>query len=660
MAELPEAHALRALDALLARALVRSTGAPRRFAFRHPLVRHAVYVATPGGWRLGGHGRAARALARDGAGVVARAHHVEHAARPGDEQAITLLAGAARELQSSAPGTAAHFQAAALRLLPEGPEQSERRTRMKALLADAQAAAGDAVAAHETLLDALGSASREQRLALTVALANAEWWLGRNEEARRRLHLALGELPAQPSADRIRLRLALALTALSDCDLREAEGQASDARDDARAIGDPVFELAALAGGALARVTEATTPEAAATLDESSAALERLSGEQLATRLPALWMHARARHALGRFDAALADIERGSAIAADTGRERVLLVLTIESVATLIELGRVAQATATADEGVELARLSGQPRMLLWAHSALASARLVAGDVPGALTQATEAAAVGVPADFHAAGQPGWCLGGALIAAGNPEGAVSALLEAFGGPQLTEVLPVYRPRAAADLVEAQLAVGDVAAAEEVLVHGEAAAARAGTPWAAAVTGVARAAVLLVRGSAGEAVLAGVAAREAARGAPLTAALARLAEGRALAATGERRAAVETLVAAQSALDGFGALRRRDEAIRELRRIGHRVLRPAREGTAGALAPLTAREREIAELVAAGRTNREVAAQLVLSARTVEAHLRNIYGKLDVRSRVELARAVQPATTAGRAAPGPGR
>ena len=81
-------------------------------------------------------------------------------------------------------------------------------------------------------------------------------------------------------------------------------------------------------------------------------------------------------------------------------------------------------------------------------------------------------------------------------------------------------------------------------------------------------------------------------------------------------------------------------------MRELRRLGHRVLRPARERTPGALAPLTAREREIAELVAAGRTNREVAEQLVLSTRTIEAHLRNIYGKLDVRSRVELARAVQ--------------
>ncbi len=51
----------------------------------------------------------------------------------------------------------------------------------------------------------------------------------------------------------------------------------------------------------------------------------------------------------------------------------------------------------------------------------------------------------------------------------------------------------------------------------------------------------------------------------------------------------------------------------------------------------------AREREIAGLIAAGRTNREVAEQLVLSTRTIEAHLRRIYAKLGVRSRVELAR-----------------
>ena len=53
--------------------------------------------------------------------------------------------------------------------------------------------------------------------------------------------------------------------------------------------------------------------------------------------------------------------------------------------------------------------------------------------------------------------------------------------------------------------------------------------------------------------------------------------------------------------------------------------------------------LTATERRIAALVADGRTNKEVAAALFLSARTVEAHLRQVYRKLGVRSRTELAR-----------------
>jgi DNA-binding CsgD family transcriptional regulator len=646
VAELSDEAALGALDELLALALVRPTATPRRFAFRHPVVRHAVYAAAPGGWRLGAHARAAAALERAGAGPVERAHHVEHAAGPGDEEAIDVLAAAARELQSPAPAAAARFHAAAMRLLPDRPEHRDRRARMQGLLAEAQAAAGDPVGARATLLDALRTAPPERRLALTVAAANSEWWLGRDEDARRRLQVALGEQPAEPSADRIRLRLALGLVALSACDLSDVEAQVSDAGDDARAIGDPVFEAAALALGALARVTQADGRDAAAVLDASTAALERLSGDQLATRLPALWMHGRARQALGQFDAALAQLERGAPIAADTGRLSVRLLLRLESVATLVELGRLADATASAEEGLELARLSGIPRVLVWAHSALASARLAAGDVAGALGHATEAAAVAAPAGFHAAGQPGWCLGAALTAAGNPERAVPVLLAAFGGEALAAVLPAQRPAAAAELVEAQLARGDVGAAEAALARGEAAAARAGTAWAAALTGVARTAVLIARGRAARAVAAAEAAGEAASAAPLLRARARLAKGKALAAAGERRAAIDALVLAEAELDRIGAVRRRDEAVRELRHLGHRVLRPAREASRGSLGPLTAREAEIAELVAAGRTNREIADQLVLSSRTIEAHLRNIYGKLDLRSRVELAREVQ--------------
>ncbi len=366
-------------------------------------------------------------------------------------------------------------------------------------------------------------------------------------------------------------------------DLEDAADQASDAAADARAIGDPVFEAAALAGGAIARVSAG---EGAAPVDEAAAALERLTPAQLLTRLPAFWMLGRGRRALGQLDAALADLDRGAALALETGRENVRLQLLVERAGVLVELGRCTEAIAAAEEGVERGWLAGNPPMLLWARCALSSSRLAAGDVSAALELAREAAESGVAADFHGAGQPGWALGNALAAAGNADEAVAAL-------RAVEVLPVDRPALAADLAEARLAAGEASAAD---------------------------------------VAAATAAARDARPGPFAAARAELAAGR---AADDR----EALIRAEAAFDSFGALRRRDEAVRELRRLGHRVRRTA----GGDDGLLTAREREIAELVAAGRTNREVAAQLVLSERTIEAHLRNIYAKLGVRSRVELAR-----------------
>lgn len=79
---------------------------------------------------------------------------------------------------------------------------------------------------------------------------------------------------------------------------------------------------------------------------------------------------------------------------------------------------------------------------------------------------------------------------------------------------------------------------------------------------------------------------------------------------------------------------LGARLWEERAAAELARIGGRA--PA----SGALTPV---ERRVVELVAAGSTNREVAAALFLSTRTVEGHLSRVYGKLGVRSRVELAR-----------------
>ena len=218
-ADVSEPDALRALDELLTRALVRPAGAARRFAFRHPVVRHAVYEGAPGGWRLAAHARAAAALERRGAGLVARAHHVEHAAQLGDEAAIDLLEGAARELQGPAPASSARFHAAALRILPDSAATRERRAAIQVALAEAQSAAGDRASARETLLATLADThDPQERHALTVRIANVEMWLGGEEQARRRLYVALGDVPAEPSADRIRLHLSLGLLEHFGCD----------------------------------------------------------------------------------------------------------------------------------------------------------------------------------------------------------------------------------------------------------------------------------------------------------------------------------------------------------------------------------------------------------------------------------------------------------
>ena len=75
----------------------------------------------------------------------------------------------------------------------------------------------------------------------------------------------------------------------------------------------------------------------------------------------------------------------------------------------------------------------------------------------------------------------------------------------------------------------------------------------------------------------------------------------------------------------------------ERAARELRATGEH----ARKRTAQPTDALTAHELHIARLVATGATSREVGAQLFLSPRTIEAHLRNIFRKLDITSRRQL-------------------
>lgn len=107
----------------------------------------------------------------------------------------------------------------------------------------------------------------------------------------------------------------------------------------------------------------------------------------------------------------------------------------------------------------------------------------------------------------------------------------------------------------------------------------------------------------------------------------------LALGIALRRARQKRAARDAIAAALRGFEELGATTWVAKARDEVASIGGRT---SAEG-------LTAAERRVAVLVAAGRTNREVAAELFLGERTVAGHLTHIYAKLDVRSRTELAR-----------------
>jgi DNA-binding NarL/FixJ family response regulator len=123
--------------------------------------------------------------------------------------------------------------------------------------------------------------------------------------------------------------------------------------------------------------------------------------------------------------------------------------------------------------------------------------------------------------------------------------------------------------------------------------------------------------------------------------------------RALAAAGEGDRAAAELERAAATFEDCGALPHRDAAEQELRRLGRHVQRRTRPGMTDAegLAALTEREQQVAGLVVDRNTNPEIAAELFLSLKTVETHLRNIFRKVGVSSRVELARAVERARRA---------
>jgi DNA-binding NarL/FixJ family response regulator len=626
-------QALTGLDALVERGLVRPDDIPRRFVFRHPVVRSAVHAAVPAGEEIAAHVRAARALEAAGAALPARARHLAHAAAPGDAESAATLRAAAALVRPQAPAIAADWLVAARRADPRLGADGQLA------LAETMVEAGRLEAALAVVDEAAvadGAADREHRVGLAVAGATVERLLGRHEAGSRRLERVLDEAPGSG--------LLMAHLAISAYELGAAEETAAWAQRARASDADRLVHAAAAAMLAPAHAFAGRADAARAEGDAAVEAVDRASDAELAGAGELLTAVAWGLLAVERFVDVLSVARRSALVIRATGNGPAAIALDVAAISALGLLGRIEEAVAAADEAEQAARVTGNDQAVQWALWMHAWALLERGDLDAALAAAEGSVDLAQRLDDSALTTIARAvLGAVLVARGEPARG-RPLLDAY------DLEPGWRCRWTPPLVEADLALGDASAAA---AHADQATALAeSTPLAGprAAAGRAQALVALARGETARAVeLAGAAVADAERvDGALDVARARLIAGRALAAS-DRDGALRELAAAEQAAATAGAARVRDEALQEQRRLGRRVGRGGERGRAGGgVGALSPREREVAGLVADGRTNREIAARLFLSEKTIETVLSRVFRKLGVRSRAEVAARVAAA------------
>ena len=594
-----------------------------RVRFTHPLLAAGAYELAPAERRADVHARLAD-LVED---PEARGRHLAvSVTEPDRAVAVALDDAAERALSRGAPRAAALLLERACALTP--PDDEHLATRRALEAAEAHHEAGD------------------------------------TERARRLFDAELERLPV--GNDRAQALFGLARVRSYDDDLRGAAALFEEAAavaepgSVARAVAreglsgtlfrlrerlDESVELSALAAEA-ARVhgVELLLAEALATKALSEAALGRPEAAASAREALALQYACDERPILRqpRFAATVVrfwhddlagarrEYEEMATRAAGLGDESSIPYVRVMLGQIDCALGRFELALHETATGLTIAEQAGQRTLLgyLLAVRAVAEAHLGRSD--DATRSATVAlklagATSGIPAWIFAS----WALGHLALARGDAAGALEHLepLRAHHRREAIEepgALPFL-----ADGIEALVEAGRPDEAREALEGYAAAAERLGRRRGLAAAGRCRG---LLTGDLEE--LEAAARLAAANETPFEHARSLLALGAAQRRAKRRREARETL---ESALAGFERLGTRlwaERARAELQRISGRAATP------GALTPAEAR---IAALVAEGKTNREVAAALFLSERTVEGHLSRVFAKLGVRSRTELAR-----------------
>jgi DNA-binding CsgD family transcriptional regulator len=302
-----------------------------------------------------------------------------------------------------------------------------------------------------------------------------------------------------------------------------------------------------------------------------------------------------------------------------------------------VAAGRLAAAAASASEGLRLARDTGNDTSACRHLATLAHLAALRGDEDACRGHAAEALdragarGLGLPATLA-----GYALGLLDLGLGRPVGALDRLQRLLAAAPGAGS-PFFAVYTVPDLVEAAVRAGRPDAATAPLAAFEQLAAMAGTPELLAQLDRCRG-LLGPDGRQLDHFEQALGLHDG-HGRPFDLARTQLAYGEALRRARRRGEARGHLRAALGTFQRLGTAPWADRAAAELRATGE----TARRRDPSSLSQLTPQELQIIRLVGEGGTNREIGAQLFLSRRTIDYHLRNVFVKLGVSSRAELIR-----------------
>ena len=299
--------------------------------------------------------------------------------------------------------------------------------------------------------------------------------------------------------------------------------------------------------------------------------------------------------------------------------------------------GRYATAAAHATEGLRLARETGQENSVCHLLASLALIAALQGREEECRWHAAQALDLATARGLgYQSALAEWALARLDLGLGRPAEALARLAElAAAGPGKSH--PFVKLVSAPELVEAAVRAGQPAAAQAALLEFERFARDAAPSWALAL--VARCRGLLSAGDAAERHFLEALRHHGESARPFDRARTELVFGEYLRREGRRTHARAHLRSALDAFERLGAGAWAERARAELRASGEK----ARRRSPTAIDQLTPQELQITRLVAEGATNKEVAARLFLSPRTIDYHLRKIFTKLGIASRAELTR-----------------